>query len=113
MAESAVPPTHIVVEGDKPKVEQTRKRMKEDPAIKALEEKFGSVIQLSVRVLRPSDKYPYERQVWSSEIRVPVADGGENVQAVVTAWIETMDAGIALAKAFGAMDGAALAEEAT
>lgn len=93
-------PKLIEVEGDKPKVARTRKVMKEDPALAALEERFGAVIQFSVKVLRPSDKYPYEREVWASEIRVPITDSAEKIESVAAAWIKSMDAGIELAKAF-------------
>jgi hypothetical protein len=89
----------IEVEGDKPKVERTRKHFREDPAVKALEQKFGSVLSLSVRVLRPMEKYPYEHEVWSSEIRVKVGERVEDIDSIVAAWVKTMEGGIELAKA--------------
>lgn len=75
----------------------------------ALAEKFGSVILLSVKVLRPSTEYPYERAVWESEIRAPVRGSSEHVDSIVGAWIKTMEAGIELAGSFRDADKAVVA----
>ncbi len=102
-----LPPGMIEVEGDKPKVERTRKHFakqtEEQRRDEKLHELFGSRIRLSVQVMRPAEKYPYERTVWASEINVPV-DEETDVQAVVTAWIATMDSGIALAASRASVD---------
>jgi hypothetical protein len=91
----------IEVEGDKPKVERTRKHFSEEfQREQELREQFGSVIQFSVKVLRPMDKYPWEHAVWESEIRIPVTDDREHVQSVAEAWVKTMEAGIDLAASF-------------
>lgn len=80
----------------------TTKQSPEEHRDQVLLERFGSAITLSVKVLRPANKYPYEHEIWTSEIRVPVMDhSDENVQAIVEAWVQTMEAGIALAQAFG------------
>lgn len=80
----------------KPTVEERQAKARDD----ALAEKFGSVIVLSVKVLRPAAEYPYERCVWESEIRAPVNGGKAHVETIVGAWVKTMEAGIELAGAF-------------
>jgi hypothetical protein len=84
----------------KPTLEERNAKARDD----ALEEKFGSMLVLSVKVLRPSAEYPYERSVWDSEIRVAITDKDKNVDAIVTAWVKSMEAGVEIAKAFSHAD---------
>jgi hypothetical protein len=76
------------------------KKTQEEITEERLNERFGSVIQLSVKVLRPLPTYPWERAVWDSEIRVPITESSEHVQSVISAWVKTMEAGIELATSF-------------
>lgn len=80
------------------------KQTEEEKRDEELEKKFGSVLQLSVKVLRPMDKYPFERAVWDSEIRVPITEESEKIDAIVNAWVKTMEAGLELASAFARVE---------
>lgn len=66
----------------------------------ALHERFGSFLVLSVKVIRPSSEYPYERSVWDSEIRVSM-DNRDDIDSIVQAWVKSMEAGVEIAKALG------------
>lgn len=81
-----------------------KSKTEEERRDEVLFKKFGSRIELSVKVKRPTEKYPFEREVWSSEISVPVTDSRDHIEAVVEAWVKTMEAGIELAVAFRTVD---------
>ncbi len=76
-----------------------------------LAEKFPSVIQFSVKVLRPSNEYPYENSVWESELRCPVKGvrpTKAELEAVTTTWVKMMETGVTvsrMANEIGASDG--------
>jgi transcription antitermination factor NusA-like protein len=84
----------------KPTLEERNAKARDD----ALEEKFGSMLVLSVKVMRPSAEYPYEVSVWDSEIRVAIGTEDKNVDSIVTAWVKSMEAGVEIAQAFSQAD---------
>jgi hypothetical protein len=81
----------------KPSLEERQAKATEE----ALQERFGSFLVLSVKVIRPSPEYPYERAVWESEIRVGIDNNDRDINPIVTAWVKSMEAGVEIAKALG------------
>lgn len=57
-----------------------------------------SVIEFSVRVLRPKASYPYVKPVWESRITAPIGATKKHVESISEAWLKTMEAGLELAQ---------------
>jgi hypothetical protein len=103
---SHIPDTHIEVEGDKPKVERTRKvlgkELRQMEAEREREQRAddrASRILFSIKCLRPTEKYPYEVAVFESELSVPVGADESARENAVAAWFKMMDAGVAVSEA--------------
>lgn len=76
------------------------KRTPEEIAEEELRNKFPSVMRFSVRVMRPAMAYPYEREVWGSELVLPIAknESQKEIEAAVSAWHEMLHAALKISK---------------
>ncbi len=107
-------PDLIEVAGDKPKVARTRRVMaKEVREIQAQQERDQqardrtSRILFSVKVMRPTEKYPYEVAVFDTELSVPVRSTKQAREDALAAWYKMIEGGVAVSQALARDTGTA------